>query len=53
MKNSDQSFAPVKEWPKLMKQVRSGDTIMFDSVSRMSGNAEDGFAAYEVLSMEA
>lgn len=41
-----------KEWPKLMKQVRSGDTIIFDSVSRMSGNAEDGFATYEALYAE-
>ena len=38
-----------KEWPKLMKQIRSGDTIIFDSVSRMSGNAEDGFATYICL----
>ena len=29
--------------------MKSGDTIVFDSVSRMSGNAEDGFAAYEDL----
>ena len=27
----------------------AGDTIIFDSVSRMSGNAEEGFAAYEEL----
>ena len=38
-----------KEWPKLFKRVKAGDTIIFDSVSRMSGNAEDGFAAYEGL----
>ena len=38
-----------KEWVRLMKIVKSGDTIVFDSVSRMSGNAEDGFAAYEEL----
>lgn len=38
-----------KEWPKLFKRVKAGDTIIFDSVSRMSGNAEDGFAAYEEL----
>lgn len=38
-----------KEWTKLMKRVRAGDTIIFDSVSRMSGNAADGFAAYEEL----
>lgn len=38
-----------REWQKLMKRVKAGDTIIFDSVSRMSGNAEDGFAAYEEL----
>lgn len=38
-----------KEWMKLVRQLREGDTIIFDSVSRMSGNAEEGFAAYEDL----
>ena len=38
-----------KEWQKLFCKVASGDTIIFDSVSRMSGNAADGFAAYEEL----
>ena len=38
-----------KEWPKLFNKVNDGDTIVFDSVSRMSGNAADGFAAYEIL----
>lgn len=38
-----------KEWCKLMKVIKEGDTIVFDSVSRMSGNAEDGFEAYEKL----
>ena len=38
-----------KEWQKLVSIVKSGDTIVFDSVSRMSGNAEDGFKAYEEL----
>ena len=38
-----------REWQKLMKRVKAGDTIIFDSVSRMSGNAKDGFAAYEDL----
>ena len=38
-----------REWTKLMKRVSTGDTIIFDSVSRMSGNADDGFAAYEDL----
>lgn len=38
-----------KEWNKLFAKVTSGDTIVFDSVSRMSGNTEEGFAAYEAL----
>ena len=38
-----------KEWQKLVSKVKDGDTIIFDSVSRMSGNADDGFAAYEDL----
>ena len=38
-----------KEWQKLFRKVNVGDTIIFDSVSRMSGNAEEGFAAYEAL----
>ena len=36
-------------WDKLMKQIRSGDTIVFDSVSRMSRNAEEGFKDYKTL----
>ena len=38
-----------KEWIKLVRQLKAGDTVIFDSVSRMSGNAEEGFAAYEDL----
>lgn len=38
-----------KEWNKLYKRAKSGDTIIFDSVSRMSRNAEEGFQAYEEL----
>ena len=38
-----------KEWQKLYKAVKVGDTIVFDSVSRMSGNADEGFNAYEEL----
>ena len=38
-----------KEWNKLFKTVKDGDTIIFDSVSRMSRNAEEGFDAYEAL----
>ena len=32
-----------------MKQIRAGDTIVFDSVSRMSRNAEEGFKDYKTL----
>ena len=38
-----------KEWSKLYKAVKDGDIIVFDSVSRMSGNADEGFTAYEEL----
>ena len=38
-----------KEWNKLFNKVKDGDTIIFDSVSRMSRNAEEGFNAYEEL----
>ena len=37
------------EWQKLRKKLKSGDTVIFDSVSRMSRNAEEGFAEYEEL----
>lgn len=36
-------------WNKLKKQLRPGDTIVFDEVSRMSRSAEEGFALYEEL----
>lgn len=35
-----------KEWEKLLKKVKPGDTIIFDSVSRMSRNAEEGIEIY-------
>ena len=38
-----------KEFDKLLKKVKAGDTIVFDSVSRMSRNAEEGFKLYEEL----
>lgn len=38
-----------KEWAKLLKILKPGDTVVFDSVSRMSRNAAEGFATYEVL----
>lgn len=34
------------EWNKLYKKVSEGDTIIFDSVSRMSGSADDGVKTY-------
>jgi DNA invertase Pin-like site-specific DNA recombinase len=34
------------EWQKLLKVIESGDTIIFDSVSRMSRNAEEGVKQY-------
>lgn len=37
------------EWNKLYKIVKEGDTIVFDSVSRMSRNAEEGLETYSEL----
>lgn len=37
------------EWNKLYRKLKAGDTIIFDSVSRMSRNAEMGVAVYEEL----
>lgn len=42
-------FQGRKELEKLLKVVCPGDTIIFDSVSRMSRNAEEGFQMYEEL----
>ena len=36
-------------WDKLMKTIEPGDTIVFDSVSRMSRNASEGFSDYKKL----
>lgn len=38
-----------KEFEKLLKVVRDTDTIVFDSVSRMSRNAAEGVELYEEL----
>ncbi|WP_308575637.1 recombinase family protein [uncultured Fusobacterium sp.] len=35
-----------QEWKKLKKLVSSGDTLVFDSVSRMSRNAQEGIQEY-------
>lgn len=37
------------KWNNLLKKLKKGDTIIFDSVSRMSRNAEEGFELYEKL----
>ena len=42
-------FQGRKELEKILKVVNAGDTIVFDSVSRMSRNAAEGFALYENL----
>lgn len=38
-----------KEFNKILKAVKTGDTIVFDSVSRMSRNAEEGVKLYMEL----
>ena len=38
-----------EEFNKLLSKVKSGDSIVFDSVSRMSRNAGEGFNLYEEL----
>ena len=42
-------FQGRKELDKILKQAQADDLIVFDSVSRMSRNAEDGFTLYEKL----
>lgn len=37
------------EWTKLRKKLQPGDTIVFDEVSRMSRNAEEGADTYQEL----
>lgn len=36
-------------WSKLYKKLGASDTVVFDEVSRMSRNAEEGFATYQEL----
>lgn len=38
-----------KELDKLLKRVKSGDTIVFDSASRMSRNEQEAMDLYEML----
>ena len=42
-------FYERKKLQQLLKKVKPGDTIVFDSVSRMSRDAEEGFKLYEEL----
>ena len=37
------------EWNKLHRQLRENDIIIFDSVSRMSRNASEGFLLHKEL----
>lgn len=37
------------KWMNLLQRVKPGDIIAFDSVSRMSRDADDGFSLYEEL----
>mgnify|MGYP000318536499 CR=1 FL=1 len=37
------------KWNKLNRNLKYGDTIVFDEVSRMSRNAKEGFALYQRL----
>ena len=37
------------QWDKLISTIKKEDTIVFDSVSRMSRNAEEGFNDYKML----
>lgn len=37
------------EWLKIYKVLHEGDTVVFDQVSRMSRDAEEGFRIYEEL----
>jgi DNA invertase Pin-like site-specific DNA recombinase len=42
-------FQGRKGLEKILQKVQAGDTIIFDSVSRMSRDAEEGFQLYEEL----
>lgn len=48
-----EAFTGIKldrpQWNKLVSKLQAGDTVVFDSVSRMSRNAEEGFATYSEL----
>jgi DNA invertase Pin-like site-specific DNA recombinase len=42
-------FQGRRELDKILNTIEEGDTIIFDSVSRMSRNADEGFRLYEEL----
>lgn len=42
------SFEGRKVWQQLMRKIKPGDIIVFDSVSRLSGS-EEGYAVYKEL----
>ena len=42
-------FQGRKELDRLLSKIKTGDMIIFDSVSRMSRNADEGFGLYEDL----
>lgn len=42
-------FQGRKQLDRILSAVTEGDTIIFDSVSRMSRNSDEGFALYEEL----
>jgi len=42
-------FQGRTEFEKLLRRLQPADKVVFDSVSRMSRNAEEGFALYEKL----
>lgn len=37
------------KWQTITKKLKKGDTVVFDSVSRMSRNAQEGYSVYENL----
>lgn len=46
---SGTQFQGRKELEKILRQVKAGDAIIFDSVSRMSRDALEGFEVYQEL----
>lgn len=42
-------FQGRREFEKLLSKIQAGDVLIFDSVSRMSRNAQEGFLLYEEL----